>query len=69
MVWTFMIRFSGRYPPHHQARGGLYLEDGHQPRHTSLEKIGRCDKWRVVREHNRHITLAPVFLSLFDKSV
>jgi ubiquinone/menaquinone biosynthesis C-methylase UbiE len=40
--------------------GVLYLEDGHQPRNTSLEKIGRSDNWRVVREHTRHIELAPI---------
>ena len=40
-------------------KGVLYLEDGHQPRSSSLEKIGKSEKWRVVREHAKHIELAP----------
>ncbi len=40
--------------------GVLYLEDGHQPREKSLEKVGRSDKWRVVQEHEGHMELAPL---------
>lgn len=40
--------------------GVFYLEDGHQRRSQSLNKIQRSDHWRVVRERKRWIELKPV---------
>jgi ubiquinone/menaquinone biosynthesis C-methylase UbiE len=39
--------------------GVLYLEDGHQPRGQSLQKVQRSDLWRAAREHQRHLELMP----------
>lgn len=39
--------------------GMLYLEDGHQPRRRSMDKVKRSKHWRVTREHKRYIELMP----------
>lgn len=40
--------------------GVLYLEDGHQPREKTLEKIGRSGLWEIAGQSPRHVTLAVV---------
>jgi ubiquinone/menaquinone biosynthesis C-methylase UbiE len=39
--------------------GVLYLEDGHQHRSQSLNKVKRSTHWHVTREHRRFIELKP----------
>ena len=39
--------------------GVLYLEDGHQPRSQSLEKVHRANQWRVARENKHWMELKP----------
>ncbi len=39
--------------------GVLYLEDGHQPRSQSLEKVRRAKRWRVARENKQWMELKP----------
>jgi ubiquinone/menaquinone biosynthesis C-methylase UbiE len=40
-------------------KGVLFLEDGHQPRSQSLEKIRRSERWRVARENKQWMELKP----------
>lgn len=39
--------------------GVLYLEDGHQPRSKSLDKVQRSRHWRVARENDHWMELKP----------
>ena len=38
--------------------GRLYLEDGHQPRDTTLKKVERSSLWRIAGQSRRHLTLS-----------
>ncbi len=40
--------------------GRLFLEDGHQPRESTLEKVRTSKLWRVETETPRHLVLVPV---------
>jgi ubiquinone/menaquinone biosynthesis C-methylase UbiE len=46
---------------HHivKPEGVLYLEDGHQPRNRSLDKVQRSERWRVARENKHWMKLKP----------
>jgi len=39
--------------------GVLFLEDGHQPRSQSLDKVQRSEHWRVTRENKHWMELKP----------
>jgi hypothetical protein len=35
----------------------FYLEDGHQLRETTLDKVKRCDLWAVQAEKDNYVVL------------
>ena len=39
--------------------GVLYLEDGHQPRQKTLEKISTSGLWKIAEQSERYVTLSP----------
>lgn len=40
--------------------GKLYLEDGHQKRSSSLNKISKSDLWEIKRQTKTHLVLKPL---------
>lgn len=40
--------------------GVLIIEDGHQPRHTSKEKILRSGCWKILKEEKKFLRCSPI---------
>jgi len=41
--------------------GKLILEDGHQPREKSRQKVLNSGFWEIVGENKKHMTCKPIF--------
>jgi len=40
--------------------GILIIEDGHQPRSVSREKIQRSDAWKIIEENKKYLKCSPI---------